>query len=70
MISSKSNPLSPLISSETQELFGLEELRSEKSEKCMFVVQNYEDGSHFEGMIQGGMKNGYGRLVYPDGVYY
>ena len=36
----------------------------------MFVVQNYEDGSHFEGMIQHGMKNGYGRLVYPDGVYY
>ena len=36
----------------------------------MFVVQNYEDGTHFQGMQQYGMKNGYGRLVYPDGVYY
>lgn len=41
-----------------------------REEKCMFVVQTYEDESHFEGMVQFEMKNGYGRLVYPDGVYY
>ena len=34
------------------------------------MSQTYEDKSYFEGMMQGGMKNGYGRLVYPDGVYY
>lgn len=38
--------------------------------RCMFVVQNYEDRSRFEGMMQGNIKNGYGRLVYADGVYY
>lgn len=36
----------------------------------MFIVQTYEDQTHFEGMVQHGMKNGFGRLVYPDGVYY
>ncbi len=46
------------------------ELTTENKDKCMFIVQTYEDKTHFEGMVQYGMKNGYGRLIYPDGVYY
>lgn len=34
------------------------------------MVQQYEDQSRYEGMIQNGAKNGYGKLVYPDGVFY
>ena len=52
--------------------FGQYELATETKdkEKSNFMSQTYEDKSYFEGMVQGGMKNGYGRLVYPDGVYY
>jgi len=36
----------------------------------MFVVQTYHDQTHFEGMLCNGIKQGYGKLTYPDGVYY
>lgn len=38
--------------------------------KCVFVVQKYEDNSSFEGMMQDGLKEGFGKLIYQDGVYY
>ena len=36
----------------------------------MFLVQLYEDDSKYEGMMLNDMKNGQGKLMYPDGVYY
>jgi hypothetical protein len=34
------------------------------------VIQSYEDNSRYEGMMQNNQKNGFGKLVYQDGVYF
>jgi hypothetical protein len=36
----------------------------------VFVVEDYEDGRRFEGMVVGGVKEGPGKLIYEDGAYY
>ena len=41
-----------------------------KNDSCTFVVEEEEEGSRYEGMSYKGLKHGYGKLVYPDGVYY
>ena len=38
--------------------------------KCVFVIESYEDNSKYEGMMQNNLKNGYGKLIYQDGVYF
>lgn len=40
-----------------------------KNDSCIFVVEE-EEGSRYEGMSYKGLKHGFGKLIYPDGVYY
>jgi hypothetical protein len=34
------------------------------------VKEMYEDGRVYEGPLLNGMKDGQGKLTYPDGAYY
>lgn len=54
----------------SKDLLSEYEVHSESKERCVFVMQSYEDGSRYEGMMQCSQKNGYGKLLYQDGVYY
>ncbi len=54
----------------SKDLFSEYEFVSAQKEKCVFVIQNYDDNSRYEGMMQNNLKNGYGKIIYQDGVYY
>lgn len=41
-----------------------------KESDAVFTIETYEDGQRFEGLTTGGVKNGFGKLVYEDGAYY
>lgn len=34
------------------------------------MIENYEDGRKYEGIIINGIRNGPGKLTYSDGAYY
>lgn len=57
--------------SSSQDLLSQYELKTVSTQKdSIYIVQQYEDQSRYEGMMHNGVKNGFGKLVYPDGVFY
>lgn len=41
-----------------------------KKNHGVFAIENYDNGSRFEGMLVNGIKEGPGKLLYSDGAYY
>lgn len=52
------------------EYLGLESPQHHQIPTSIFAVQTYHDNTRFEGMLRNNLKQGYGKLTYPDGVYY
>ena len=42
----------------------------ENVEKPVFIIEEYEGGSRYEGSVLNGVKNGFGKFFYEDGGSY